>query len=130
MPPTHDSSAPPVIRSEFGRRAPAHYETRTLDPTNLPLGEEDGLYHHYALGGFNKSAREVPEAKREMAVLGETGRIEDEPFVPVPRQLAPLSFDARIFGEFARSSRGCRARVAARPFLPDHRVDQMKVAAR
>ncbi|MEU0846260.1 hypothetical protein ABZ370_43455 [Streptomyces sp. NPDC005962] len=102
---THDSPAPPVIRSEFERRAQALCETRTQDPTNLPLGEEDGLHHHYAVGGFNTSAHEVPEAEREVPVLAETDRMENERVELVRRGPSPLFSDAHVFAEFARVPR-------------------------
>ncbi|MFJ1646849.1 hypothetical protein [Streptomyces sp. NPDC088258] len=118
MLPTDDSPAPPVIRSAFERRAQAHYATRPPDPTDLPPGEEDGVYHPYAVGGLNQSAREVPEAEREMAVLARTGPMENERVEPVPRELAPLSSDARVFAKFARVPRpgwpiGRFSRIAA-----------------
>ncbi|MFJ9610762.1 SAM-dependent methyltransferase [Kitasatospora sp. NPDC101176] len=93
----NENSAPAVVRSEFERRAQAHYETKTQDPINLLLGKDDGLYHHhYAVGGFDKSVLEVPEPEREAAILGEMARMENEQVELVLRGLAPLSSDARV----------------------------------
>jgi len=112
---THDNATRPVIRSEFERRAQAHYETKTEDPINLLLGEEDGLYHHhYAVTDFDRSVLELPEPERQAALLAEMGRIENEQVDILLKGLGDLPPTARVMD--GGSGRGGSAFLVNRKF--------------
>ncbi|MEU4675213.1 SAM-dependent methyltransferase, partial [Amycolatopsis sp. NPDC023774] len=60
-----ESTARPVVRTDYERELQADWDNKTHDPINLLLGEEDGLYHHhFAVGGFDQSVLKVPEPDR------------------------------------------------------------------
>lgn len=85
MLPTHHSSAPSVIRSEWERRAQAHCGARAQGPAGLPLGEEGGLVAPLRRRRLQRIRARLPEAERVVAVVAETSRVENERFEPVPR---------------------------------------------
>jgi len=112
---TYDNPARPVVRTEFERKAQAHYETKTQDPINLLLGEDDGLYHHhYSVSDYDKSVLEAPEPQRDAAILAEMGRLENEQVDLVLRGLGQLSPGARVLD--GGSGRGGTAFLVNRKF--------------
>lgn len=91
------TNAQAVVRTSYERRSQTDWDNNTHDPINLLLGEEDGLYHHhFAVGGFDQSVLETPEAGRESAILAEMHRMETDQVELVLRGLAPLSPHARV----------------------------------
>ncbi|WP_306205398.1 SAM-dependent methyltransferase [Actinoplanes sp. RD1] len=112
---TQENPASSVIRSEFERRAQAHYETKKQDPINLLLGEEDGLYHHhYSVSDYDHSVLELPEPERDAAILAEMGRLEQEQVDLILDGLGDLTPESRVLD--GGSGRGGTAFLVNRKF--------------
>lgn len=93
----HEEAANPVIRTDYERRSQTDWDNKTHDPINLLLGKKDGLYHHhFAVGGFDPSVLDLPEDRREEAILSEMHRMETDQVELVLDGLAPLSPQARV----------------------------------